>query len=159
MFQTGLFNDPSKNGYANAIIYDWQFSGDNEEYLDPARYQYDEFFVFFFQAEDGIRDSSVTGVQTCALPISHFGRLRNGMFEVRTTSMRTNRLALCLLTVCLAAGCLSSQRKPFVNNPLLLYYKPTLSDSATILAEQAARREPAQPPMPGFAREIAPTSP
>src|SRR4029434_11312650 len=24
-----------------------------------------------FQAEDGIRDSSVTGVQTCALPISH----------------------------------------------------------------------------------------
>src|SRR2546425_10936131 len=27
-------------------------------------------FVFFFQAEDGIRDKLVTGVQTCALPIS-----------------------------------------------------------------------------------------
>src|SRR5437764_7922551 len=27
-------------------------------------------FFFFFQAEDGIRDTSVTGVQTCALPIS-----------------------------------------------------------------------------------------
>src|SRR2546429_6620105 len=27
-------------------------------------------FVFFFQAEDGIRDVAVTGVQTCALPIS-----------------------------------------------------------------------------------------
>ena len=27
-------------------------------------------FVFFFQAEDGIRDRLVTGVQTCALPIS-----------------------------------------------------------------------------------------
>src|SRR5690606_40792318 len=27
-------------------------------------------FVFFFQAEDGIRDFHVTGVQTCALPIS-----------------------------------------------------------------------------------------
>src|SRR6266498_4565459 len=26
-------------------------------------------FVFFFQAEDGIRDADVTGVQTCALPI------------------------------------------------------------------------------------------
>src|SRR5207248_4691497 len=26
---------------------------------------------FFFQAEDGIRDRTVTGVQTCALPISH----------------------------------------------------------------------------------------
>src|SRR6266542_33157 len=28
------------------------------------------FFYFFFQAEDGIRDATVTGVQTCALPIS-----------------------------------------------------------------------------------------
>src|SRR5256885_11574342 len=27
-------------------------------------------FIFFFQAEDGIRDYKVTGVQTCALPIS-----------------------------------------------------------------------------------------
>src|SRR5437870_10243929 len=27
------------------------------------------FFFFFFQAEDGIRDGHVTGVQTCALPI------------------------------------------------------------------------------------------
>src|SRR2546429_4750951 len=26
-------------------------------------------FIFFFQAEDGIRDVAVTGVQTCALPI------------------------------------------------------------------------------------------
>src|SRR3989449_11746871 len=29
-----------------------------------------DFFFFFFQAEDGIRDVAVTGVQTCALPIS-----------------------------------------------------------------------------------------
>src|SRR5699024_11241003 len=29
---------------------------------------------FFFQAEDGIRDRNVTGVQTCALPISLFLR-------------------------------------------------------------------------------------
>src|SRR5207253_3990664 len=32
----------------------------------------DFFFFFFFQAEDGIRDGHVTGVQTCALPISWF---------------------------------------------------------------------------------------
>src|SRR5256885_3009156 len=32
--------------------------------------RYDIDFVFFFQAEDGIRDYKVTGVQTCALPIS-----------------------------------------------------------------------------------------
>src|SRR5215813_9606287 len=31
------------------------------------------FFFFFFQAEDGIRDADVTGVQTCALPIYHRG--------------------------------------------------------------------------------------
>src|SRR5437762_4867006 len=30
--------------------------------------------IFFFQAEDGIRDTSVTGVQTCALPISDHAR-------------------------------------------------------------------------------------
>src|SRR5256886_8237911 len=32
---------------------------------------------FFFQAEDGIRDLTVTGVQTCALPISHFSTNNN----------------------------------------------------------------------------------
>ena len=31
-------------------------------------------FYFFFQAEDGIRDRDVTGVQTCALPISDIRR-------------------------------------------------------------------------------------
>src|ERR1017187_7987756 len=31
-------------------------------------------FLFFFQAGDGIRDTSVTGVQTCALPICIRGR-------------------------------------------------------------------------------------
>src|SRR5260370_5365935 len=35
---------------------------------------------FFFQAEDGIRDSSVTGVQTCALPICQLVRT-NPRFE------------------------------------------------------------------------------
>src|SRR5256885_12237755 len=31
--------------------------------------------IFFFQAEDGIRDYKVTGVQTCALPISRVPQL------------------------------------------------------------------------------------
>src|SRR5690348_18043357 len=34
-------------------------------------------FVFFFQAEDGIRDGRVTGVQTCALPIFYAESLMN----------------------------------------------------------------------------------
>src|SRR5690606_40839142 len=33
-------------------------------------------FFFFFQAEDGIRDFHVTGVQTCALPILPISRMR-----------------------------------------------------------------------------------
>src|SRR5215203_590439 len=35
-------------------------------------------FFFFFQAEDGIRDIGVTGVQTCALPILGDNALRVG---------------------------------------------------------------------------------
>src|SRR6185436_20371383 len=35
--------------------------------------------VFFFQAEDGIRDDLVTGVQTCALPILFLSRDRTGI--------------------------------------------------------------------------------
>src|SRR5687768_4164897 len=38
------------------------------------------FFFFFFQAEDGIRDVAVTGVQTCALPIlARYRRFSVGM--------------------------------------------------------------------------------
>src|SRR6266511_3151837 len=39
---------------------------------------YSIFFFFFFQAEDGIRDFHVTGVQTCALPIYHGRRQQRG---------------------------------------------------------------------------------
>src|SRR5438067_9233842 len=34
------------------------------------------YLFFFFQAEDGIRDRNVTGVQTCALPICRWARKR-----------------------------------------------------------------------------------
>src|SRR5258708_14941134 len=40
------------------------------EVIGSARYFFVRIFFFFFQAEDGIRDDLVTGVQTCALPIS-----------------------------------------------------------------------------------------
>src|SRR2546430_13348808 len=38
---------------------------------------------FFFQAEDGIRDLTVTGVQTCALPISVVGEPAEDVGELR----------------------------------------------------------------------------
>src|SRR2546430_6874051 len=44
---------------------------------------------FFFQAEDGIRDLTVTGVQTCALPIS---RLRPGRREVERSDIEVRDL-------------------------------------------------------------------
>src|SRR5699024_11847634 len=43
------------------------------ESLFPLRYNF-----FFFKAEDGIRDRNVTGVQTCALPISGIKAGPNG---------------------------------------------------------------------------------
>src|SRR5256884_2251081 len=48
---------------------------------------------FFFQAEDGIRDVAVTGVQTCALPISFFSTERtaagcaSGLSGVKSESL------------------------------------------------------------------------
>src|SRR5690606_40101447 len=43
-------------------------------------------FFFFFQAEDGIRDFHVTGVQTCALPICNRGIAQGmGAHDVVTT--------------------------------------------------------------------------
>src|SRR6266498_4372635 len=39
---------------------------------------------FFFQAEDGIRDADVTGVQTCALPILGLGRRGRLLVPART---------------------------------------------------------------------------
>src|SRR5216684_7137311 len=45
-----------------ALSHDWKLSVYSQSSSTP--------LVFFFQAEDGIRDVAVTGVQTCALPIS-----------------------------------------------------------------------------------------
>src|SRR5205823_12209248 len=46
---------------------------------------------FFFQAEDGIRDKLVTGVQTCALPISKIALVEfvcgEGVFHPRLTNL------------------------------------------------------------------------
>src|SRR5207249_6160759 len=47
---------------------------------------------FFFQAEDGIRDRNVTGVQTCALPISFRARLfSSGSSRLGMTALYPSR--------------------------------------------------------------------
>src|SRR5216684_5811703 len=53
-------------------------------------------FFFFFQAEDGIRDVAVTGVQTCALPISGCSR---GLLQ-RSASPKKTRRAFALPYSC-----------------------------------------------------------
>src|SRR5256886_1477514 len=50
-------------------------------------------FFFFFQAEDGIRDLTVTGVQTCALPISFFAVKTIRLSEEGTGLNRAELLA------------------------------------------------------------------
>src|SRR3712207_8322871 len=62
-------------------------------------------FFFFFQAEDGIRDIGVTGVQTCALPICWLARRRDCATAVRErTGLRlyaqqqTGRPAVTIVT-------------------------------------------------------------
>src|SRR5207248_3675814 len=54
-------------------------------------------FFFFFQAEDGIRDRTVTGVQTCALPISRH-QLENSSQQTQGIRHRPPRLRLRLVT-------------------------------------------------------------
>src|SRR5207249_7748520 len=48
------------------------------------------FFFFFFQAEDGIRDRNVTGVQTCALPIFNSIYTRVMFDKIRSSPYRKN---------------------------------------------------------------------
>src|SRR5690625_2988220 len=53
---------------------------------------------FFFQAEDGIRDGHVTGVQTCALPISHADTVLEQR-DVLLATLRTRPAGLLLPTM------------------------------------------------------------
>src|SRR5699024_4019426 len=77
---------------------------------------------FLFQAEDGIRDRNVTGVQTCALPISHPLALSGGQKQ---------RLAI-------VDGCLSGKE-------LLIFDEPTSGlDHAHMLEVSRLLRELAE---------------
>src|SRR5260221_7186074 len=51
----------------------------------PLKYLRD---FFFFQAEDGIRDHCVTGVQTCALPIYGLGLLAKALLRQQAEAMQ-----------------------------------------------------------------------
>src|SRR5688572_32076804 len=74
------------------------------------------FFVFFFQAEDGIRDLTVTGVQTCALPIYNVGadRYNQALSERRAAAVQAWLVAHNVTAPIATRG--SGESKPVVPN-------------------------------------------
>src|SRR5690606_40711604 len=72
------------------------------------------FLFFFFQAEDGIRDFHVTGVQTCALPICH---VFSSYFLIITCSSFLTNLAPSLMIVSPAFIPSKISTIPFCNFP------------------------------------------
>src|SRR5437867_649899 len=74
---THLFHD-YLNIYNNYFKAPWM--PDRIE-ANPNELNQDDACYFFFQAEDGIRDRTVTGVQTCALPIYGFTNIMQGDVE------------------------------------------------------------------------------
>src|SRR2546425_12968564 len=100
------------------------------------------YFFFFFQAEDGIRDKLVTGVQTCALPISTRPPARRGRghgtssrpYPGSTASPSAREFQLSVLM----RGCSSGAR----------YRAPGNGTSAWSRATAVARCRRRGPPLP-----------
>src|SRR3989454_4532068 len=84
------------------------------------------FVFFFFQAEDGIRDYKVTGVQTCALPIS----TSDSAFIVQPTGLNPrgeyflleNRQPVQSDSAMIRIHCQVSGNPPFCGGGLLIYH-------------------------------------
>src|SRR2546429_4504455 len=67
------------------------------------------YVFFFFQAEDGIRDVAVTGVQTCALPISLGERRSGASTATRSSCAREKRSPLRRVTKASPSRCKRSR--------------------------------------------------
>src|SRR2546430_5294902 len=98
---------------------------------------------FFFQAEDGIRDLTVTGVQTCALPIyteiavkkPHWIDFNAGVLLDGTATLdrKSTRLNSSHSQISYAVFCLKKKKKKKYTHILETHYKkqstPTLMQS------------------------------
>src|SRR6266478_6754571 len=92
------------------------------------------FLFFFFQAEDGIRDLTVTGVQTCALPISCWRPWRLGSRRAREGSRaraasappadrKSTRLNSSHSQISYAVFCLKKKKKTQIGYQASLDYR------------------------------------
>src|SRR5439155_11270882 len=83
---------------------------------------------FFFQAEDGIRDGHVTGVQTCALPISRASTSYLELLRVPYTGCNPRGLVLA--------------RGKDLSKKLLIYHRIPLPAFAVFPLRRKVRRPP-----------------
>src|SRR2546427_4311711 len=89
---------------------------------------------FFFQAEDGIRDLTVTGVQTCALPISVAAQWP--VLQKATMSWPCSRLTLA--AICLAVAVSTKVEVPGTNH----WLKSSRSEERRVGKECRSRWSP-----------------
>src|SRR5690606_40746150 len=73
------------------------------------------FFFFFFQAEDGIRDFHVTGVQTCALPISRSSCFSGSSARPHLTAAALSRCTATVLITSTAGTSAMSRASPLAS--------------------------------------------
>src|SRR5207237_2712886 len=92
---------------------------------------------FFFQAEDGIRDSSVTGVQTCALPIYAWMRIQAWLGRAVVSPFyemyeRAGGLQLAAIAVFIVLFKFGDALAASMSNPLYVALEFTKVEVATI---------------------------
>src|SRR5258708_28225009 len=115
---------------------------------------------FFFQAEDGIRDDLVTGVQTCALPIL----IRVNQSDLGQGVLTSNPMMICEELECDWAKVQSVYAEPnrHVREHNLYDHLHTEASSSVRLArklyQQAGASAPARPKAPAAAKWDVPAS-
>src|SRR3712207_7135490 len=91
-------------------------------------------FFFFFQAEDGIRDIGVTGVQTCALPISEYAA---------TVAGRGISLWIAIQSLSQLDAIYGTKRAEALRDNLdtQIYYRPASLGTAAHLEERLGQQD------------------
>mgnify|MGYP002525522337 CR=1 FL=1 len=89
-------------------------------------------FLFFFQAEDGIRDSPVTGVQTCALPIYELIESIASYGSRVAEKIREENLVSQLMSVFVLTNYFNKKEKQYSNSIRIQLDFPTNNSSLIV---------------------------